>query len=115
MNLTNALTAIAKLARPAAVTPVASAIGIGPASDREVIAIIRLSNSRRSWFVTGVQRVEHELTVVGYTPGCPYSAGRWFSLRPDFFAVAAESVGDELEIKLLDTPTPLALLEDEAL
>jgi hypothetical protein len=80
-----------------------------------VVAIIRLRESRRSWFVTAVQQEEHTIEVVGYAPGCMHSAGSWFSLKPDFFEVAAAASGDRLEVELLKTPVALEVLEDESL
>lgn len=80
-----------------------------------VVAIVRLSESRRSWFITGVRRQDLEIQVLGFSPGCLHSAGNWFSLEPDFFELAAEASGDELEIRLLDEPIPLEQLEDESL
>lgn len=80
-----------------------------------VVAIIRLSESRRSWFVTAVQRRGYAIEIVGYAPGCEHTAGRWFSLQPDFFEVAAAASGDKLQVELLKTPVPLEMLEDEAL
>lgn len=80
-----------------------------------VVAIIRLCESRRSWFVTAVQRRGYAIEVVGYAPGCMHAAGSWFSLEPDFFEVAAAASGDRVEVELLKTPVPLEMLEDESL
>jgi hypothetical protein len=80
-----------------------------------VVAVVRLSESRRSWFVTGVQRRGSAIEIAGYAPGCMHSAGSWFSLTPDFFEVAAAASGDRVEVELLKTPVPLEMLEDESL
>jgi hypothetical protein len=104
MNATEALLSIARPVPPETPGPSAS-----------VVAIIRLCESRRSWFVTAVQRRGYAIEVVGYAPGCMHSAGSWFSLGPDFFEVAAEASGDRLEVELLKNPVPLNMLEDESL
>jgi hypothetical protein len=86
-----------------------------PGWSASVVAIIRLCESRRSWFVTAVERRDQTIEVVGYAPGCMHSAGRWFSLQADFFEVAAAASGDRLEVELLKTPVTLDMLEDESL
>jgi len=86
-----------------------------PASAAVVIAIVRLRDSRRSWFVTAVHQREYALEIVGYAPGCMHSAGCWFSLQPDFFEIAATASGDQVDVEILTTPVPLGMLEDESL
>lgn len=105
--MTNAMEVLLSIARPELLET--------PESAASVVAIIRLCESRRSWFVTAVQRREHTIEVHGYAPGCMHSAGRWFSLQPDFFEVAAAASGDQLEVNLLKTPVALEMLEDESL
>lgn len=105
--MTNATEALLSIARPA------SLAAHGRATP--VVAIIRLCTSRRSWFVTSVQRREYAIKIVGYAPGRVHSSGHWFSLEPDFFEVAAAAIGDQLDIEILKKPIPLEAIEDESL
>jgi hypothetical protein len=103
----NAMDALRALARP---VPMEQHV---PAA--AVVAIVRLRESRRSWFVTAVHQQQHAIEIVGYTPGCMHASGRSFSLRPDFFERAATASGDQLDIEFLKTPVPLEMLEDDSL
>jgi hypothetical protein len=105
--MTNAIETLMSIARPTRLET--------RGTTGSVVAIIRLCESRRSWFVTAVQREERTIEVVGYAPGCAHSSGIWFSLGLDFFEVAAAASGDRLEVELLKTPIALELLEDESL
>src|SRR5688572_21770179 len=79
--MTSTAEALRSIARP---TPPAE-----PSPAAPIIAIVRLRESRRSWFITAVCERQFALEITGYAPGCMHSPGRWFSLQPDFFEVAA--------------------------
>lgn len=104
--MTKTAETLRSIARPGPPEPTAAAA---------VIAIVRLRGSGRSWFVTAVHQRQSAMEIVGYAPGCMHSPGRWFSLQPDFFEIAATASGDQLEVELLKRPVPLEMLEDESL
>jgi len=104
--MTNDMEALLTLARTASPEP---------ADASPVVAIIRLADSRRSWFVTAVRQRNQGLEVVGYAPGCQHRSGGWFCLDPRFFEVAAAATGDRVLVEFLKTPVALDTLEDESL
>jgi hypothetical protein len=86
-----------------------------PREDSTVVAIVRLAESGRSWFITAVYRTAEGMEVDGYEPGCQYSGRRGFHVPVAFFETAARANAESLLIQRLRTPTPLAELEDVAL
>lgn len=79
-----------------------------------VVAIIRLAENGRAWFITSVSPTSEGMRVDGYEPGCEYSDERWFQVSSDFFEIAARANQDRLIVQVLDEPIPLAALEDSA-
>lgn len=79
-----------------------------------VIAIVRLAENGRAWFITSVHRTAEGMQVDGYEPGCEYSDERWFQVSSDFFEMAARANEDTLVVQVLEEPVPLAVLEDSA-
>ncbi len=89
-----------------------SATGEG---DEFVVAIVRLAQSGRAWFIIAVHETPEGVQVLGYESGCPYSSDRLFRVRADFFDVAARANSDELSIEVLPRPVPLEMIEDVSL
>jgi hypothetical protein len=83
--------------------------------DTAVIAVIELRETRRKWFITGVEVCGDEHMLVGYEPRCRYgSAGDgWFVLGTDFFTDAALVSQDELDVHTMSSRVTLAELDIE--
>lgn len=106
LNLNDALRRIAQ-----------SELPDGPRSSASrVVAIVRLSETGRAWFVTGVQHASERLYVAGYDPGCLHSFGeRWFLVAAEFFEMAARATEEQVTVEVLPSPVPLGLIEDPAI
>jgi hypothetical protein len=83
--------------------------------DHLVHVVVRLAESKRAWFITAAQQTAMGLLAVGFESGCIHSPARWFKLTPDFFDLAARANADQLQIDVLDPPTPLATIEDSSI
>jgi hypothetical protein len=77
-----------------------------------VIAVVRLARSGRTWFITAVDETVNGVQVVGFESGCIHSPERWFRVSVDFFEIAARANADEVLVRALPEPIPLALMED---
>jgi hypothetical protein len=82
------------------------------ATSEDVLAVVRLARSRRTWFVTGASQTSGGLVIEGCEPGCIHSGARRFRVNLDFFEVSARASADELLVEVLVRPTPIGMLED---
>jgi hypothetical protein len=88
----------------------------GAAGDEDTVRVVlRLARSRRTWFITGVERTATGLLAIGFESGCIHSPSRRFRVTSDFFEVAARASAEDLLIELLQRPIPLATIEDASL
>lgn len=83
--------------------------------DSTVVAVVRLAQGGRAWFITAVHRSPEGVQLEGYEPGCQYSDERSFNVPVAFFEIAARANADTLLIQVLRTPLPLSEMEDVAL
>jgi hypothetical protein len=78
-----------------------------------VIAVLELRETRRKWFVTGVEARGDQRMLIGYEPRCRYgSAGDgWFVLCADFFIDAALVSQDDLDVQTMSSRVTVAELD----
>jgi hypothetical protein len=83
--------------------------------DAAVIAVLELRETRRKWFVTGVEVCGDQRLLVGYEPQCRYgsSGDGWFKLDTDFFIDAAVVSQDDLDVHTISTRVTVAELDIE--
>jgi hypothetical protein len=83
--------------------------------DTAVIAVIELRETRRKWFVTGVEVCGDARVLVGYEPRCRYGSvgDGWFTLSTDFFIDAALVSQDELDVHTMSLRVTVAELDIE--
>jgi hypothetical protein len=80
-----------------------------------VVAVIELRETRRRWFVVGVEVCGNQRMLVGYEPRCRYGSvgDGWFTLGADFFVKAARVTGDELDVHTMSSHVTVAELDVE--
>ena len=89
-----------------------TAVRASSATSEDVLAVVRLARSQRTWFITGASSTSGRLVIEGCEPGCIHTASRRFQVDVEFFEVSARASADELLVEVLGQPTPIGMLED---